>query len=389
LDLVGFNQPAPRLSRRLGPTLDGGSMTDGNSLPMAFFKRLQDIANAIRGAGRPADVDGFVASQIERDSPGLALAVVAHGTVVHAAGYGMANVRRRLPAETDTIFHLASGGKQFTGLGILMLAEEGKLGLDDPVGKHIPLAAGFGPGVTIRRLLHHTSGIRDLYDDDGAKLVLARCERPTNADVIRIYADLGCPMAGRRIRPGGTFSYSNSGYELLGSVIAEVSGQTYHDFFASRVFDPLAMKDTFSVPRRAITGPRFATGYTRNGWSGFRETGGTAFDNLVGSGSFYTTVSDLCRYDQALRTHRLVGAASVKEAFTSGRTNDGSPTNYGFGWALGTYDGIYFADHEGEWDGFYSYICYCLDRPLSIFALSNNPEADLLELANVAAAAYR
>ena len=357
---------------------------------MTFLKRLQSIANAIRGpAGRAADINDYLTSEIEAGGPGLALAVVARGAVVHAAGYGLANVRGGVPIQKDTIFHLASGGKQFTGLGILMLAEEGKLHPDDPVGKHIPLAAGFGPRVTIRTLLHHTSGILDLYEEDGGKQILARCERPTNADVIRTYADLGCPMAGRRIEPGDTFSYSNSGYEVLGAVIAAVSGQSYPDFFAKRVFDPLGMKDTFSVPGRPIAGPRYATGYTRDTWGGFREAGGSPFDDLAGSGSFYTTVSDLCRYDQALRTHRLVNEASMEEAFTSGRTNDGSLTNYGFGWALGTYDGIYFADHEGEWSGFRSYICYCLDRPLSIFALSNHPEVDLLELANVAANEYR
>ena len=173
------------------------------------------------------------ASQIAADGPGLALAVAGCGGAVRSAAYGLANVRNGLAVKPDTIFHLASCGKQFTGLGILMLAEEGKLHLDDPVCKHIPLIAGFGPRVTIRKLLHHTSGIRDLYDEDGVKQVLARCEQPVNADVIRTYADLGCPMAEQGIEPGDTFSYSNSGYELLGAVIEEVSGQRYHDFFAS------------------------------------------------------------------------------------------------------------------------------------------------------------
>ena len=170
---------------------------------MAFLKRTRPTPKAIRGhAERSAQIDDYVASQIEADGPGLALAVVDSGTVVHAAGYGLADVRSGLPIAQDTIFHLASCGKQFTGLGILMLAEERKLHLDDPIGKHIPLLAGFGPSVTIRQLLHHTSGIRDLYDEDGVEEVLARCEQPTNADVIRTYADLGCPMAEARHRAG-------------------------------------------------------------------------------------------------------------------------------------------------------------------------------------------
>jgi len=270
-----------------------------------------------------------------------------------------------------------------------MLAEEGKLHLDDPVGKHLPSIAAFGPRVTIRQLLHHTSGIRDLYDEDGVKQVLARCARPANADVIRTYADLGCPMAEAGIEPGDTYSYSNSGYELLGTIIEQVSGQSYHDFFARRVFDPLLMQDTFSVPDRRIGGPRCATGYTLDDWDDFIEAGSNEFDNLVGSGSFYTTAPDLCRYEKALRTHSLISETSMAQAFTGGRTNGGDSTNYGFGWSLGVQNGISFADHEGDWNGFRSYICYCLDPALSIFVLSNHPELDLSEAADAAIDAYR
>jgi len=357
---------------------------------MAFFRRTGSTSKANRAdAARSAEIDDYVDSKIEADGPGLALAVVARGAAVHAAAYGLADMRSGLPLEPDTICHLASCGKQFTGLGILMLAEEGKLNLDDPVGKHIPLIAGFGPRVTIRQLLHHASGVRDLYDEDGVEQVLARCERPTNADVIRTYAELGCPMAEEGIEPGDTFSYSNSGYELLGAMIEGVSGQSYHDFFARRVFDRLEMKDTFSVPDRRTGGPRCATGYTLDDWDDFIEAGNNDFDNLVGSGSFYTTVSDLCRYDQALRTNSLISKTSMAEAFTGGHTNRGDSINYGFGWRLGVQNGISFADHEGDWNGFRSYICYCLDLPLSIFVLSNHPELDLLEVADVAIDAYR
>jgi CubicO group peptidase (beta-lactamase class C family) len=350
---------------------------------MAFLKRLWSASRAPRAhAERSAQIDDYIASQIEADGPGLALAVVADGTVVHAAAYGLADVRSSLPVEQDTIFHLASCGKQFTGLGILMLAEERKLHLDDPVGKHIPLVTGFGPRVTIRELLHHTSGIRDLYDEEGVEQILARCERPTNADVIRTYAELGCPMAAAGIKPGDAFSYSNSGYELLGALIEQVSDEPYHDFFARRVFDRLEMKNTFSIPDRRVDGR--ATGHTRDHPGEFIEADSTKLDNLVGSGSFYTTVSDLCLYDQALRRNSLVSEAGMAEAFACGQTNDGNPTHYGFGWHLGTRDGIFFADHEGTWNGFRSYIRYCLDRPLSIFVLSNHPDVDVLEVANVA-----
>jgi CubicO group peptidase (beta-lactamase class C family) len=333
-------------------------------------------------AVRLTQIDDCVADQIEADEPGLAVAVVASGAIVHAAAYGLADLRSATPVEPGTIFHLASCGKQFTGLGILMLAQERRLRLDDPVGSYIPPLGGFGPQVTIRALLHHTSGIRDLYDEDGVKEMLARCARPTNADLVRTYAELGCPMAGKRTTPGDKFSYSNSGYDLLGTIIEAVSGQSYHDFFAHRVFDPLRMKDTFSVPdQRAAT---CATGYELDDDDEFVAAGSDPYDELVGSGSFYTTVADLCRYDHALRTYGLVGEISMKEAFASGHTNNGHPINYGFGWYLGTEDGMPFADHHGEWNGFRAYISYSLARPLSVFMLSNHPEIDLIEIMDVA-----
>lgn len=329
-----------------------------------------------------------MAEVIEPNGPGLALAVTQAGEIVHAAGYGLADMRSGRTIAPDTIFHLASCGKQFTGLGILMLAEQRKLGLDDPIGKHLSALAGFGPGVTLRRLLNHTSGIRDFYDDEGMDEVLARSARPTNADIIRVCADLRCPMAHHRIGPGDVFNYSNTGYDLLGAVIEQVSGQSYHDFFQERVFGPLGMKDTFSVPDRRAGDRRCAVGYVVDERGEFVEQGGSDYDGLIGSGSFYTTIEDLCRYDQALNTNRLVSEAALREAFTGSRTNDGNGTDYGFGWYIGTYQGMPFVDHHGEWIGFYSYIARYLTRPLSMFMLANNPHVDFPETANLATDVY-
>ena len=335
-----------------------------------------------------AQIDGYIANRIRPDGPGLALAVVKGGVVVHAAGYGLANIGGRLIAP-DTIFHLASCGKQFTGLGISMLAEDGNLDFDNSLTRYFPMLGGFGPEVTIRRLLHHTSGIRDLYDEEGSEKMLARFERATNADMIRTYVDLGCPMAKDGCRPGDEFFYSNSGYDLLGAVIERVSGQSYHDFFQQRVFDLVGMKNTFSVPDGRVGDPRCATGYFRDDRGGYVVHGGTVvYDEMVGSGSFYTTVSDLCLYDSALATNSLLSESGMRQIFTSGRTNDGTPTNYGFGWYVEANRGVRFAEHEGLWNGFYSYICRYLDRPLSIFLLSNHPELDLFEIAREATAAF-
>ena len=359
--------------------------------PMSRAATSQAVTSkAVRaGAGRSAQIDDYVAGQVRSGEPGLALAIVKSGAIVHAAGYGMADLHTNTVIEPDTIFHLASCGKQLTGLGILMLAEAGKLDLDDPVILHLPRLAGFGRKVTIRHLLHHTSGIRDFYDEDSIEEVLERCERPANADIIRTYADLGCPMAGPGIQPGDEFCYSNSGYDLLGSVIERASGQSYRDFFQSRVFDRLGMGDTFTSPGSRLNDPRRAAGYALDHNDDFVDYGGSAYDDLVGSGSFYTTVFDLCRYDRALAANAFVSAASMRAALTSGHTSNGQLTNYGFGWYVGIYEGMPFADHQGEWIGYNAYICRYLDRPLSMYILSNHPGIDLVEVADVATAVYR
>jgi len=334
-----------------------------------------------------ARIGSYVAGKVRTDGPGLALAVVKAWNVVHAAGYGLAD-RRGLPIAPDTIFHLASCGKQFTGLGIAVLAEEGKLDLDDAVATHLASLAAFGPQVTIRRLLHHTSGIRDLYDAHGFEQVLAGRERATNADMIRAYVDLGCPMTDAESRPGEAFRYSNSGYDLLGAVIERVSGQSYHDFFQRRVFDPVGMKDTFSVPDRRTGDVSVATGYFRDHRGGYLQHRGSGFDDVVGSGSFYTTVSDLCRYDRALAANRFLSEVGMRQVYASGRTNDGAATGYGFGWFVGANQSGRFAEHAGEWNGFTSYVCRLLDRPLSVFLLSNHPDLDLFAIASEALAAF-
>jgi hypothetical protein len=149
------------------------------------------------------------------------------------------------------------------------------------------------------------------------------------------------------------------------------------------------MKDTFARPDRRVDDRRCATGYVLDDGGDFVAHEGTELDDMAGSGSFYTTVSDLCVYDRALAAHSLVSAATMREALTSGQTRDGERINYGFGWYLGNYKGMHFADHDGEWIGFYSYICRYLMQPFSIFLLSNNPKIDLVEIANVATRVFR
>jgi CubicO group peptidase (beta-lactamase class C family) len=234
-----------------------------------------------------------------------------------------------------------------TALAIMMLAEDGKLNYDDPVGNYVPEVAHFGADFTIRQLLHHTSGLPD-YDDTLIEAMTTQTDEPTNADLVAALAQMKqLPTA-----PGEAFEYSNPGYDLLAVVIERVSGQTFPEFMQTHIFDRLGMTHTFSLPnaeRRAD--PFIAMSY-------FQENGTPQayptdpLDNLYGSGSIYTTAGDMALYDEALYANTLVSADSLKEAFTPTTLNDGRVEPYGFGWELEELNGEPYVAHSGAWLAF-------------------------------------
>lgn len=333
------------------------------------FKRSGEIDTVLRRAIRP-------------DGPGLAIAVIKDGAVAHLAGYGLANLDTRAAVNPQTIFHMASCAKPITGIGIVILKEAGGLGYDDHIGRHIPELAVFPPGVTIRRLLHHLAGVLEYYDDEEARSVMWQLsDHPGNADVVRLYQRLRNRMSGT----AGRFAYCNAGYDLLGCVIERISGQSYRQFFQERVFAPLGMRDTFSLPEsRRLSERNCAVPYTYDN-GGFTQNEIDPLDGLCGSASIYSTVADLCGFDAALAAHTLISPAGMREVLTSGVDDHGNPTGYGFGW--GVQDGV--AEHSGSYSGFESYIRRDQDGGLSVYVLSNGGRADDAEAAvRTAAATY-
>ncbi len=315
---------------------------------------------------RSAKLDAMIARRLR--GTGLAIAVIDR-VPVHVAGYGAAHRGEHRAVTPRTRFHIASCGKQITGIGIMMLEEAGKLRYDDHIGAHVPELAGFPRGVTIRALLHHLAGVHDYYDDPRSTRVLrALSRKPRNEDVIRLYQRLDFPMS----RTAGTFSYSNSGYDLLGCVIERASGQSYRAFFRNRVFAPLGMADSFSLPDATRLASRHcAVGYEpqRNG---YRAVGSNWLDGICGAGSFFASGADLCRYEEALAANRLVAAASMKVALAGGLDRQRKRTGYGFGWDVDRTS----MSHSGGWAGFESHIIRARNRPLSVYVLANGPRPD-------------
>ncbi len=364
---------------------------NGSVLHKFWNNQKHSNATTVRAdATRSAKIDNFVNSIVGTNKPGLSIAVIKGGQIVHLAGYGLANLNTKAPITSETMFHMASCGKQFTGLGIMMLKEsKSNFGYDDALSKHVTKLSGYNSKVTIRRLLHHISDIRDMYDETGINETLKLANPPTNEHVIQAYVNMGFPMNGNSSKAGDEYVYSNSEYDMLGSVIEKASGQSYVDFFNSRVFRPLGMTDTFSFPDFSRTNDaNIAKGY-EGGVTGFVQQSGSVLDKIVGAGSFYSSVYDLCAYEEALAKNFLVSSESMKTAYTSGALNNGTKTNYGFGWGLGNFNGMSYADHGGAWTGFYSYIRRYINQSLSIYVLANRPDLDLVGVVNTATDAYK
>jgi CubicO group peptidase (beta-lactamase class C family) len=221
--------------------------------------------------------------------------------------------------------------------------------------------------VTIRRLLNHTSGIPDAYSGKLVDALMRRSARPTNADLLAVLSTAD----GLLFDPGYKFQYSNTGYDVLGALIERVSGQSYPDFLEENIFGPLGMKNSFSLPSpRQKTDPLLAHSYVK--YQGVIQPFDTYWlDDIVGSGTAYSTVEDMFLYDQALYTDAIVRQSTLAEAFQPAALIDGTKSQYGFAWELTTEGGVRSFAHSGKWLGYQSYYERFPDLKLSIVVLMN------------------
>lgn len=338
----------------------------------AYSDQSQDTAIADASADRA--ISGQLSGQIDplmaqfEDGPGGAVMVIQAGEIVHQNGYGLADVEEDVAVTPETIFHLGSVGKQFTAMGVLLLVEQGQVDLDDPISTYIPELSWMDPGVTIRRLLHHTSGVMGYDDsDDIYEALLALSPAPDNEDVLSAIAQFPDVLS----QPGDEFYYSNTGYDLLGLLIERVSGQPYGRFMEVNLFAPLGMANTFALPSDRRFDDSVAQSYDPSG-----PYEPDVLDNVNGSGSIYSTLGDLYRYDQALYTEALVSQDLLAEMFTSGTLNDGEAINYGFGFDVATHAGYDYVGHQGSWLGFDAYYLRFPTEELSVVVLLNLDYAD-------------
>jgi CubicO group peptidase (beta-lactamase class C family) len=307
------------------------------------------------------EVDRYVQDSIRQQRiPGLALAVMRDGRIIKAQGYGLSNIELNVPVSPQTIFQSGSVGKQFTATGIMMLVEEGKVGLDDKAAKYFPGAPDSWSKFTVRNLLTHTSGLKDYTEKD-----FDYRRDYTEEGLLKILQTLPFDFA-----PGDKYSYSNSGYMLLGILIHEVTGVFYGDFLQERIFKPLGMTTTRIIseediiPNRAA-GYRLVKGVIKN-----QEWVAPTF-NTTADGALYFTVLDLAKWDAALYTDKLIKRTSLDQMWTPVKLNDGKPYPYGFGWRVAEMNGHRLIEHAGAWQGFTTAISRYVDDKLTVVALCN------------------
>lgn len=330
-------------------------------------------ARAGLDAPKLADVDDFIRAEMRAQNiPGLSLAVVQDGRVVQAAGYGFADRQRKVPATPDTVYKIASVSKQFVAAGIMLLVQEARLGVDDPVSRYLEGTPASWKAITIRHLLTHTSGlVREGPAFD------AKRSQP-DAEVIRSAFRL--PL---QFTPGARHDYGNLNYFALAEIIRVVSGVPWTDFISDRIFKPTGMTSTWPTNTQA-TIPNRATGYVDND----RLRVADQWPALRPSGGFLSTVLDLAKWDAALYGDGILHESTRRQMWTPVTLNDGSTYPYGLGWQLGTFRGQRFVRHTGGMPGARAMFVRFPDAGLAIVILMNLDDVDPIGIAEGVAVRY-
>jgi CubicO group peptidase (beta-lactamase class C family) len=312
-----------------------------------------------------ARVDSVFGRFTAPGSPGCALGVVRDGRLDYARGFGLASIEHGVPITPATVFDIGSVSKQFTALAIVLLARDGKLSLDDEIQKFLPELPRYPAGaITIRHLLHHTSGLRDYLDVMGLS-GFADEAVTTDADAL----DAIVRQKETNFPPGSEFRYSNSGYFLLSVIVKRAGGESLRDFAARRIFGPLGMTHSQFVDRHEMIVPGKAGSYAAG-------PGGTFVLSLAnweqtGDGAVNTTVEDLVKWDRNFETGTVGGAAGIAEMHRTGVLTGGKPISYALGLGIDSLRGVRRVSHGGAWAGYRAHIARFPDQKLSLISLCN------------------
>lgn len=317
---------------------------------------------ALAAAPLPERIDAALAPLFKANAPGATVIVTKAGEPVFRKAYGMADLKTKAPMQPDMQLRLASITKQFTAAAILMLAEQGKLSLQDDITRFLPDYPSKGQRITIEHLLQHKSGI---HNYTAMPAFWSNAERDKSvAQMIDFFKNEPLDFA-----PGTRYSYSNSGYFLLGAIIEKASGMAYADFIARHIFEPLGMQDS-AYEGHERSSKRRTAGY-QNGFFGYKPGNQISMTLPYAAGALVSTADDLARWGAAISAGKLLTAQSWKQAFTACTLPDNAPCSYGLGWFIGTLGSHPTVAHGGDIDGFNSQVLRLPDQDVFVAVLAN------------------
>lgn len=338
-------------------------------------------AAAQSAADVPAAKVDAVFARWTNHTPGCAVGVSRDGTPVLQKAFGMADLEHDVPNRPDTIFEAGSVSKQFTAAAVLLLAQEGKLSLDDPARKYVPELPDYGAPLTIRHMLQHTSGLRDW----GEVASIAGWPRTTRAHTHAHALDIISRQKSLNFTPGTRYSYSNSGYNLAAIIVSRVSGMSFADFSRQRIFEPLGMtrtswRDDYRrvVKDRAIAYSPAGDGYRLN----------MPFEDVHGNGGLLTTVGDLLAWNENFVNPKVGGVTFAALQQEPGRFNDGTPHEYAMGLMVRRYKGLPEVAHSGSTAGYRAHLTRFPEQKLSVAVLCNTSNGAATQYAMTVADMY-
>jgi CubicO group peptidase (beta-lactamase class C family) len=325
-------------------------------------------------------IDSLVAKWDNSDSPGGAVGILLNGKLIYTKGFGLASLDYDIPNNENTIFNIGSISKQFTAIGIIRLQQKNKLSFDDDIKKYIPELPDFGHVITIRHMLHHTSGLRDIH----SLLAIAgwRDEDPrSNSDLITVLKD----QRDLNFVPGDEYMYSNTGYILCAKIIESVTGEAFINWMQKEVFTPLGLSSTYIEDLSVRVRKGNATSYNKFDDNNFVRA--SEYWNYFGSGNVHTTVKDLLSWLNDFTNPPAGWEASFNLLQTVDNLNNGKINNYGFGVEIADYKGEKRLQHGGGVGGFRSFACVFPNKNICIAVLTNfsssQPEQKVNSLADI------
>ncbi|KRD59792.1 serine hydrolase [Flavobacterium sp. Root935] len=308
-----------------------------------------------------AKIDSIITAKFKPEIPGAVFLAAKNGKVVYRKAFGMADLELNVKMKPEFIFEIGSITKQFTAISVLMLAEQGKLNLNDEITKFIPDYPTNGNVIKIHHLLTHTSGIKDFTSMKSIKNIAREDLSPK--ELVDFFKDEPIDF-----KPGEQYKYCNSGYVLLGYIIEIVSGQTYRDFISERIFRKIGMNNTSYASHERII---------KNRVSGYRDKQGYVNKNYISfsipyaTGAIISNVDDMLKWQNALNKNVLLSSEFTEKAFTNYQLNNGTKIDYGYGWHLEKIKDKVVREHGGSIFGFKSMGIYEPSEQIYVIGLSN------------------